>query len=384
MNIKEIKKENGTVVYRARVYLGTDSITGKKVNTSVTARTKTECKQKAKAKKEEFMQNGSTTYKPVVIETVNELLDLWFETYEKEVKSQTYLGMVSLAKSHIRPQLGTIKLDKLNTPTLQKWVNELTECSRKAYQPIISVLNRALKYGCSLQVIKDNPLTNIVRPKARKDEAHDRKVKCLSPNEVSDLISYLDSLSPTLRNTYDKVLCRLLLATGLRIGEAIALNWSDIDFENKTVTVNKSYSFLINEVTSPKTLKSNRTVAIDNATCLMLKQFRNTKTVAFREIGRETDVIFATELRDYPFLQVLSSRINTHFKHAGLDCRGFHIFRHTHASLLLNEGVSPKELQHRLGHSKISMTLDIYSHLFEDTEKEVANIFEKSLLKLQG
>lgn len=130
---------------------------------------------------------------------------------------------------------------------------------------------------------------------------------------------------------------------------------------------------------TPKSQASIRTIDIDKATVLMLKQYRNRQRLQGLEIGFVPDVVFSDFIHDRTNDKTLSTRLNTHFKRAGVSKVGFHGFRHTHASLLLNSGIPYKELQTRLGHSTISMTMDIYSHLSKENEKKAVSYFEKAI-----
>ena len=87
-------------------------------------------------------------------------------------------------------------------------------------------------------------------------------------------------------------------------------------------------------------------------------------------------------IHKYPNNKTLSTRLNTRFKHAGVPNIGFHGFRHTHASLLLNSGIPYKELQHRLGHSTLAMTMDTYSHLSKEKAKTAVSFYEKAVSSL--
>lgn len=173
-----------------------------------------------------------------------------------------------------------------------------------------------------------------------------------------------------------------MLATGLRIGEVLALTWSDIDLEGGTVTVNKTLIGDTGKVGTPKSPSAYRTISIDKKTVLMLRLYKNRQAQYFKEIGFTSQVVFATGRTEYGFRHNAQKRLNRHLQGAGLARFTFHAFRHTHASLLLNAGIGYKELQHRLGHSKISMTLDIYSHLSKDKEKEAVTFYEKALNSL--
>lgn len=114
MNIKEVIKKNGTKVYRSNVYLGVDSITGKKVKTTITGRTKKEVKTKAQQAQNDFKDNGSTVFKRVKVTTYKELAALWLENYQMTVKPQTLVSTRQFLKNHILPVFGDMQLDKIH------------------------------------------------------------------------------------------------------------------------------------------------------------------------------------------------------------------------------------------------------------------------------
>ena len=125
MKITEHKKKDGTIVYRANIYLGIDQVTGKDVKTSITARTRKEVKQKAKEAEIDFIQNGSTRFKEATIKTYKELAELWWESYKHTVKPNTQGNMSKILNKHILPLFGAYKLDKLTTPLIQNIINKL-------------------------------------------------------------------------------------------------------------------------------------------------------------------------------------------------------------------------------------------------------------------
>ena len=173
-----------------------------------------------------------------------------------------------------------------------------------------------------------------------------------------------------------------MLATGCRINELLALDWSDIDFENSCLSITKTVN-RYGGLNTPKSQASIRTIDIDKATVLMLKQYRNRQRLQGLEIGFvPDDVVFSDFIHDRTNDKTLSTRLNTHFKRAGVSKVGFHGFRHTHASLLLNAGIPYKELQHRLGHSTLAMTMDTYSHLSKESAKKAVSFFETAVNSL--
>ena len=116
----------------------------------------------------------------------------------------------------------------------------------------------------------------------------------------------------------------------------------------------------------------------------MLRLYKNRQAQIGREIGTTYKKVFSDSFDQYKEAGALRFRLNKHLESAEVPHIGFHAFRHTHASLLLNAGVGYKEIQTRLGHSKISMTMDTYSHLSNDSKKKTVSIFEKVLENIKS
>ena len=381
MNIKEVIKKDGTKVYRSNVYLGVDSITGKKVKTTITGRTKKEVKAKAQQAQSNFKANGSTVFKRVKVTTYRELTDLWLENYQMTVKPQTLVSTRQFLKNHILPVFGDMQLDKIHIAHIQSWVNKLA-FKIVNYGVAASINKRILQYGVSMQLIPFNPAREVILPRPQKAGAN--RIKFIDKEDLKTFLDYMERLAPTAYNYYyDSVLYKLLLATGCRYGEAVALEWSDIDFDSATISITKTYNRIVKQVGTPKSKAGIRTISIDNKTILMLKQYRNRQRQAFMEIGSPAPaLVFSTTVSQYPNSDARTKSLRYRCKEAGIPQFTFHAFRHTHASLLLNAGISYKELQHRLGHATLAMTMDTYSHLSKDKEKEAVLYYEKALQNL--
>ncbi|HHJ9170957.1 TPA: tyrosine-type recombinase/integrase [Streptococcus pyogenes] len=381
MKIKEHKKKNGAIVYRASIYLGIDQMTGKRVKTSITGRTQTEVKQKAKHAQFNFLSNGSTIKRKVVIKTFKELSHLWLETYKLTVKPQTYGATVTRLNRHIMPTLGNMKVDKITASDIQMLINRLSKYYVN-YTAVRSVIRKVLQQGVLLGLIDYNPARDIILP--RKQPNAKKKVKFIDPSDLKSFLEHLESSQHKRYNLYfDAVLYQLLLSTGLRIGEACALEWGDIDLKNGTITINKTYNKNLKFLSTAKTQSGNRVISVDKKTLRSLKLYQMRQRQLFNEVGaRVSEVVFATPTRKYFNASVRQSALDTRCKEAGIERFTFHAFRHTHASLLLNAGISYKELQYRLGHANISMTLDTYGHLSKDKEKEAVLYYEKAMNNL--
>ena len=388
MQIKQITKKDGSIVYRANVYLGVDKVTGKDVKTSITGRTKKEVKQKTKEAEIAFLQNGSTRFQASNITTYKELASLWWESYKHTVKPNTQLNVRRLLDNHILPLFGSYKLDKLTTPLIQNEVNKLADKTNKEeegaflyYDSLHALNKRILQYGVVMQAIPFNPAREVILPR-NTQKAKREKVKHFENQELKKFLDYLDSLNLNkFRYYYENTLYKFLLATGCRINEALALSWSDIDLDNAVVHITKTLNYK-QETNSPKSKTSLRDIDIDQATVSMLKQYRLRQTKEAWKIGKSESVVFSDFIHEYPNNRTLQTRLRTHFKRAKVTNIGFHGFRHTHASLLLNSGIPYKELQHRLGHSTLSMTMDIYSHLSKENAKKAVSFYETALKSL--
>lgn len=387
-NIKKITKKNGTTVYREQIYLGTDCMTGKQVYTTISAPTKKELKQKREFKINKFKENGYTRHKSVSVKNYRELSELWLKNHKLEVKPQTYSQTVSELKTYLLPVFGDIRVEKITLPMVQVFVNKIANNPNPgsvSLKIILSINKRILKYAVKLQLITVNPADNIIVPKNKKNISQKKELKYFETNQLKQFKDYLDKLPNTFRNYYHKTLYDTLLATGLRIGEAVALEWSDIDLDNGYIDVNKTIVWSRMETNSPKSMAGYRKIPIDRNTVLMLRLYKARQHQCFIEHGcggKMAEHVFSNGLHAYPSREGLQKTLTKHLKLAGLPYLTLHAFRHTHASLLLNAGISYKELQQRLGHSTLAMTMDTYSHLFDDTEKEVVNFFEKAMANL--
>ncbi|MFK4847239.1 tyrosine-type recombinase/integrase [Lactococcus petauri] len=393
MNIKEIIKKDGTKVYRANVYLGVDTITGKQVRTTATAKTRKMCETKANQAINKFIKNGSTVAREkATFDNFEHLTNEWFEGYKLTIKTNTLKSTERFLRLYILPAFGSFKLDRITSVLIQnavnKWANNANTSKIKSgsrekgkskdFRLMLSITKRILDYALQLGAITENPALQVIPPKLKV--RGEQPLKYFDEIELKKFLEYVDSLEDTERNCRDTTLYKFLLATGLRIGEALALSWSDIDFRNSSVHVSKTVLIHSSGIQdSPKTSHSNRTVYIDNETVQLLKFWRK---------RQNNNLIPLSDITVFSFQGVRQSYSNEllvlgkHFKNAGVPHIGFHGFRHTHASLLMNNDVNPKEIQHRLGHASYAMTMDIYSHLAKYKEKNTAEKFSNILKAL--
>lgn len=387
MNITEYKKKNGTIVYRASVYLGVDKLTGKKARTTVTASTKKGVKIKAREVINTFTNNGNRTKEKQTIKTYRELVNLWWESYKNTIKPNSQQSMEGIVRLHILPVFGDYKLDKLTTPIIQKQVNKWADKANRGekgayanYSFLNNINRRILQYGVTMQVIQHNPARDIIIP--RKNQTKEHKVKFFNNQELKQFLNYLDDLDlSSYENLFDYVLYKTLLASGCRIGEALALEWSDINLQTGTISISKTLN-RYQETNTPKSKAGLRDIEIDPATISLLKQYKKRQQIELWKLGRSENIVFTPFTTKYAYACLLRKRLQGHFKSAGLPDISFHGFRHTHATIMLYAGIEAKDLQYRLGHSNISMTLNTYVHATKEGAKKAVSIFETAISNL--
>ncbi|MFS9298103.1 tyrosine-type recombinase/integrase [Streptococcus oralis] len=387
MNITEYKKKNGATVYRASVYLGVDKLTGKKARTTVTANTKKGVKIKAREAVNAFAANGYSVKEKPTITTYRELVALWWESYKNTIKRNSQQSMEGIVRLHILPVFGDYKLDKLTTPIIQQQVNKWADKANKGekgayanYSFLNNINRRILQYGVTMQVIQHNPARDVIIPRKQQNKEH--KVKFFSNQELKQFLDYLEDLDQSsYENFFDYVLYKTLLASGCRIGEALALEWSDIDLKKGTISISKTLN-RYQETNTPKSKAGLREIDIDKATISLLKQYKKRQQVQSWQLGRSEGIVFTPFTTKYAYACLLRKRLQGHFKSAGVPDISFHGFRHTHATIMLYAGIEAKDLQYRLGHSNISMTLNTYVHATKEGAKKAVSIFEAAISNL--
>lgn len=367
-----------------QTYLGVDYITKKAIKTTRRGfRTKKEAQTALNKLVFEFEQNDVLEEKEKLT-TVNEMYEIWFETYKDTVKETTYRQTDSRMKKYVLPVFWDMIIERITPKIAQKEINLWAE-KFGMYTALLNYLIKICDHAVLLEVIDSNPFRKIIKPKqiAKKSK---KKLKYYSIEQLRTFLEATEKrLSECPKNQVlylycsrmDVALFRLLAFSGIRIGECLSLYWSDLDFDNQTLDISKSLTKVKGgyEISTTKTFSSNRTISLDDETIAILKKWKLEQAKALIKNGfrNEQNLIFSSwkgKATNHPNMNGRSRRIANY---ANLPCIGLHGFRHTHATLLFESGVNPKEIQHRLGHSDISMTLNTYTHITDQTEKKAIN-----------
>lgn len=365
--IKKYTTKNGETRYLFQTYLGIDPLTGKERRTTRRGfKTMKEAKQSERNLLLDVEENGFGNVSEK--QTFENVALLWLESYQTTVKPTTYQNTKSYLDILIKDYFNNILIENLTVLRLQKITIELSKRYLN-YTIHLSVINRVLKYAVLLDIIKANPLDKVIRPKQQEKR---EKKKFFTKKELTVFLDLAKKYaSPVLF-----VAWWTLAYTGLRRGELLALEWSDIDFENRTLRVERTLVRISGQLStqSPKTKKSRRMITLDPRTIEILKNWRlKQKKILFKNGAGKSELVFSNSSGGYLMESRLRDDLRKFLRKHGLPIITVHGFRHTHASILFEAGIEAKQIADRLGHSRIQTTLDMYTHINDNQRYAVAD-----------
>ena len=372
--IKKYTTKNGETRYLFQTYLGIDPATGKERRTTRRGfKTMKEAKQAERNLLIDVEENGLPSNQSDGFRdpTFEELASLWLENYKTTVKPSTFENVKSKVEKMTEEHFKELKLKKITVAYCQKVVIELSK-SYVLYNHYLSVINRIFKYAVLMDILDSNPFDKVIKPKSRQTQ---RKGNFLTKEELREFLK----LAQTATLSYFFPLVHLMSYTGLRQGEALALKWSDIDFENKKITVDKTAARIKEKQTlqTPKTKNSKRVISIDPTTLSILKNWKKDQIKIYFKNGKhfegDDNFIFTNQRGDWVHIHNFIPYFKRFVTDHKLKPITPHGLRHTHASLLFSAGVEPKNISDRLGHSTVQITLDLYTHITEEQRTDTVD-----------
>lgn len=305
---------------------------------------------------------------------VDTYLSEWLILNETSVRPKTIDQYKQIVRQHIVPDLGMIKMKDLNPRQIQALYSKKLESGTSPRTVILihAVLRRALNHALKLGMIGRNPALAVIRPKFKRKE-----MKTLTDNQVRTLLSIAEG-------DRFEVLFWLAVTTGLRQGELLGLKWSDIDWVNRRIRIQRQLQRLRNGLvfSEPKSAAGRRVIALGVTTVEKLRKHQNLQLgerQAASSFWKENDMIFPSTTGTPMDPSNLYHNFKRLLKEAELPDIRFHDLRHTAATLMLQQGTHPKVVQERLGHSDISMTLNTYSHVLPGMQDEAAGKLDELL-----
>lgn len=350
-----------------------DPITGKRRRGTETYRTRKE----AESREREWMleiERGAVLDGGKM--TFGEYLTYWLNTYAKHnVRLSTYTSYTAFSKNHIIPALGAIMLRKLSPTHIQDFYQAKLTGGRldkkegnlapRTVRYFHSIIREALQHAFEQNLVPRNVADAVKPPKGARPS-----IKVWNEEEARIF----------LRGTEDALyapLWLILLATGVRRGEALGLRWKDVDLKKGTISIRQTLVDVNGHISfgEPKTKHGRRTIDLDPGCIAALTAHRDAQTFRRKAMGdgwRDLDLVFTTAEGNWIRPRNVDRKFYGLVQETGLPHIPLHGLRHTCATLLLLHNVNPKIVSERLGHANVSITLDTYSHVLPTMQKQAA------------
>lgn len=279
----------------------------------------------------------------------------------------TYAGYKVNVEKHLIPTIGRIPLDQLTPQNVQEMMNGHLRAglSAKSVAYIHQVLRTALGLAVRWDMVSRNVARLVDRPRVQR-----KPISPLTPDEARKFLG-------SIRGHRLEALFSVALALGLRQGEALGLRWDDIDFNAGTVRVSHQLQRIDGRLTlvPPKTEKSRRTLVMPSMIAEQLRGHQMRQVAEKLWAGskwHETGLVFANRVGEPTQARRVIEQFHRALSGAGLRRIRFHDLRHSCATLLLVQGVSPRVVMEVLGHSEIALTMNTYSHVVPELQREAA------------
>lgn len=338
--------------------------------------TKAECEKALRIALNDFENVGAVFEESKIL--FEEYLNYWYEEYVTiNCKYGTCISYKKILDNHIIPYFKDIRLKQINPAILQKFLNykRINGFSKNSLSNFYGVLSGSLKYAVyPCNYIKENPMTYVSMPKYDENKKSS-ELKIITLEDFNKIINRFP------QNSTYYIPLQIAFHTGMRAGEVTALRWENINFDKRTISVEHTLISKGNgifDLGTPKTQSSYRTIVIGDTLISILKKhkiFQKENKLKYGIYYKDSDYVCTKENGDMvtnSTLKYLSRVVNYEL---GIDFN-FHSLRHTHATMLIENGANFKAVQKRLGHSKLSTTMDTYAHVTNKMNNDTVDILE--------
>ena len=365
--------------WEGRYSTGFDPKTGKQIQKSVYGSSQKEVRQKLSKITSEIDEGIYTDPCNMKLST---WLDIWLKEYTGNLKASTLSIYDSHVRTHLKPNLGQIRLSKLAPHMVQHLYNELLNergLSAKTVKNVHGALHRAMEQAKQLGYIRVNPLDAVIVPRVEKTQ-----IETLADDEMLRFLN-------VIKGEPDELIYFVTVFTGLCQGEVLGLTWDCVDFENNMLLINKQHTQLRKTKEYVfASLKNDklRTLTVADEVMDALRRQQKKQEAWAEEAGsawsNPDQLVFTNELGRYVSNKTLYNRFKRLMKANGFDELRFHSLRHTFAVNSLRAGDDIKTVQENLGHATASFTLSTYAHSTPGMKKESANRMEQYIKSLQA
>ena len=294
--------------------------------------------------------------------TFQNLYELYMEDMTARLKQSTILTKKHICETHILPFFGKKPINEIKASDVRRWQNQLMNSPKEYSKTYLKTINNQLT--CMINYAKRFYDLN-TNPCGQAGSIGQAKAEEMDYWTYDEYIAFREGIKD---KPLSYICFQVLYWTGMREGELLALTAADIDLDTKQIDINKTYQRLHGEdiITTPKTRKSKRKVPIPDFLCQELQEYITSR------------YMLAPNERLFPITKsFLSHEMERGCKKTGVKRIRIHDIRHSHASLLINQGCDALILADRLGHEKVSTTLNTYSHLFPHKQQELVSNLEQ-------
>ena len=305
-----------------------------------------------------------------------ELVEIYLREYAKnELKEVTSYNYRRDLEIHMLPVFGNKKIKDITTPALTAFFTGMDKSSETT-RKLKTVMSSVFSYGVNQGYIKTNPCYGALY---KKDPSKAKKVKFLDKGQCQKLMAATSEYS-----TFNTII-QFLLFTGLRIGECLALRWSDISFADNTISINHTLSFADDKwfLSVPKTQTSFRTIKLSTYSKELLLRHKREQDKLKETVGDawvHPDIVFTSAIGNYYCRSFTNKQLKKILVDNDLPALSVHALRHSNASLMINNGFDVKAISEHLGHCNTAITSDIYTHIFKEYKAKMAESIEKDLI----
>ena len=293
--------------------------------------------------------------------SVGAAVDEWLEARRRELKPKTLAGYEHLVKKHLKPRIGGIRLQDLTVRDLARFQEGLEDdgYATSTIKHLRVILNGTLDRAVMHEVLVRNPMDKL----AFKGKPGEKR-EVWTPEQAAAFVR-------ETREDYQAAALVFALMTGMRRGEVLGLKWDDLDFKKGTLRINRSLVTVNGsaQVSTPKTESSKRLLSLSPDTLAFLKEHWDRQiTLALSKAGDwvETGYVFTNTSGEAWHPDSVRTTMHRVCRKAAIPVITIHGLRHTHTSLMARKGIPVEVISKRLGHAKISTTMDVYRHLYED------------------
>lgn len=317
-----------------------------------------------------------------------ELSEEYFKLYApNKLKPITAYNYEKMVAYHFNDYFGNKKLKEITPGMLTNFFSSHTRPNKEGKEIPISpsnakklytILQSIFTFAVSQDYMKESPARNVILPS--KKATAENKRNYLTEDELPIFLNLFKEYS--VLNT----IVKLLLFTGMRSGECLGLQWDDIGFSNKTITIRHTLSDVGGKhfLTTPKSKSSRRYISMSDSVAELLKEHKKHQLelqFALSNTFIHPEMVFTSDTGNYKDRSSLNTSFRNRIKGTKFDFLTLHSLRHCNATLLLNSGVDIKVVSDHLGHSDIGITADIYADVLASTRKKTAEIIELKLAK---